>query len=183
MQIRVTPELSRILGYARDESMRTGHYGIGIDHLLLGVLRHGDNDACSSLRALGIDLKELRAFIDSQVFRPEGVPYYDMEKVLLTRKAHNTISMAVYEALRFGQDVTGTAHLLLAVSRTQDFSASAYMEERGVTYEALKSYMFSKGMLSAEDSIMPDAEDIANALEAEIRSAMATSVISSDYVS
>ena len=183
MEIRVTPELSRILGYARDESMRTGHYGIGIDHLLLGVLRHGDNDALSSLGALGIDAGELRAFIDSQVFRPDGVPYYDKERVLLTRKAHNILSLAVYEALRFGQDMAGTAHLMLAISRTQDFSAASWLEERGVTYEALKSYMFSKGMLSAEDSIMPDAEDIANALEAEIRAALATTGITPDYLS
>lgn len=184
MHQRLTPELSAILGYSRDEAMRTGHYGVAIDHLLLAILRHADNDATSTLKGLGADLGELKAHIDSQVFREQGIPFGDESRIRLTKRSAAVLNMAVYESLRFRQEVTGASHLLLAISRSQDFSAAGWLEERGITYEALKSYMFAHGMLSPEgDNVMPKAEDIADALEAEIRAALATTGISTDYVS
>ena len=46
MEIKISDELNDIIRYARDEAMRTGSYGIGPDHLFLGILRHGENAAC-----------------------------------------------------------------------------------------------------------------------------------------
>ena len=45
MEIKFSPELLCILNYARDEAMRTGSYGIGPDHLFLGIIRHVENPA------------------------------------------------------------------------------------------------------------------------------------------
>ena len=49
MEIKVSEELNFIIRYAGDEAMRTGYYAIGHDHLFLGIIRHGDNDACRVL--------------------------------------------------------------------------------------------------------------------------------------
>ena len=45
MTIKFSNEMLSILGYARDEAMRTGSYGVGADHIVLGLLRHRDNNA------------------------------------------------------------------------------------------------------------------------------------------
>ena len=50
MEIKVSDELNGIINYSRDEAMRTGSYGIGPDHLFLGIIRHEDNNA---FRAMG----------------------------------------------------------------------------------------------------------------------------------
>ena len=63
MEIRISEELNSIINYAREEAMRTGSYGIGPDHLFLGIIRHGDNPACTVLRSLGADLESMKAFI------------------------------------------------------------------------------------------------------------------------
>ena len=75
MEMHVSDELNRILNYAREEAMRTGAYEIGTDHLLLGLLRAGDNSACSALTALGIDLADFKLFVESQIFKRQSVPY------------------------------------------------------------------------------------------------------------
>ena len=49
MEIKISDELNTIIGYAREEALRTGSYGIGPDHLFLGIIRHADNDACRTL--------------------------------------------------------------------------------------------------------------------------------------
>ena len=40
MKIKFSQELLTILGYARDEAMRTGCYGIGADHIVLGCTHY-----------------------------------------------------------------------------------------------------------------------------------------------
>ena len=45
MEMKISDELNLIVRYAREEAMRTGSYGIGTDHLVLGILRHADNNA------------------------------------------------------------------------------------------------------------------------------------------
>ena len=49
MKMRIAEELNDIVKYAREEAMRTGSYGIGVDHLMLGLLRHAENNACRAL--------------------------------------------------------------------------------------------------------------------------------------
>ena len=43
MQLQVSDELNLVIKYAREEAMRTGSYGIGPDHLFLGLIRQEEN--------------------------------------------------------------------------------------------------------------------------------------------
>ena len=72
MEIKISEELNAIINYARQEAMRTGSYGIGPDHLFLGMLRHEDNTACQVLSQLDTDLQEFKRFIDSKIFCVHG---------------------------------------------------------------------------------------------------------------
>jgi ATP-dependent Clp protease ATP-binding subunit ClpA len=56
---------------AQMEARRLGHHYLGPEHLLLGILVHGDNLAARVLRANGLDLETVRAGIDRLV--AEGV--------------------------------------------------------------------------------------------------------------
>ena len=47
MEIKISDELNNIIRYAREEAMRTGSYGIGPDHLFLGMMRQADTNTCS----------------------------------------------------------------------------------------------------------------------------------------
>ena len=60
MEIKISDQLNGIIKYAREEAMRTGSYGIGPDHLFLGLIRHEDNTAFRALRDLGLDPEELK---------------------------------------------------------------------------------------------------------------------------
>ena len=66
MQIQISDQLNGIIKYAREEAMRTGSYGIGPDHLFLGIIRHEDNNAFQVLQGLGVEPAELKTFIDGR---------------------------------------------------------------------------------------------------------------------
>ena len=78
MEIKISRELNVIMNFARDEAMRTGSYGISPDHLFLGIIRHGDNGAADTLRALGVDLDEFKKFIDERIRTDKYIPFSEL---------------------------------------------------------------------------------------------------------
>lgn len=150
MEIRISGELNDIIRYARDEAMRTGSYGIGPDHLLLGVLRHGDNAAFRTVTGLGIDADNFKRFIDSHIFTNEPIPFAESDKISFTRYAQNVLSITVLEASKQGVDEANSLHLLLALCRTTENYGQAYLRQHGVDYGRLLSYMHDEGMLGKD---------------------------------
>ena len=155
MEIRISGELNDIIRYARDEAMRTGSYGIGPDHLFLGVLRHGDNAAFRTVTGLGIDADNFKRFIDSHIFTNEPIPYAESDKISFTRYAQNVLSITVLEASKQGVTEANSLHLLLALCRTTENYGQAYLRQHGVDYGRLLSYMRDEGMLGKG----PEQED------------------------
>lgn len=155
MEIRISDELNDIIRYARDEAMRTGSYGIGPDHLFLGVFRHGDNAAFRTVTGLGIDADNFKRFIDSHIFTNEPIPYAESDKISFTRYAQNVLSITVLEASKQGVTEANSLHLLLALCRTTENYGQAYLRQHGVDYGRLLSYMRDEGMLGKD----PEQED------------------------
>lgn len=152
MEIRISGELNDIIRYAKDEAMRTGSYGIGPDHLFLGVLRHGDNAAFRTVTGLGIDADNFKRFIDSHIFTNEPIPFAESDKISFTRYAQNVLSITVLEASKQGVDEANSLHLLLALCRTTENYGQAYLRQHGVDYGRLLSYMRDEGMLENDSS-------------------------------
>ena len=155
MEIRISGELNDIIRYAKDEAMRTGSYGIGPDHLFLGVLRHGDNAAFRTVTGLGIDADNFKRFIDSHIFTNEPIPYAESDKISFTRYAQNVLSITILEASKQGVTEANSLHLLLALCRTTENYGQAYLRQHGVDYGRLLSYMRDEGMLGKD----PEQED------------------------
>jgi ATP-dependent Clp protease ATP-binding subunit ClpC len=58
--IPFTPQAKKVLEYAMYESNALGHYYIGTEHLLLGLIREDDGVAAQVLVELGADLNRVR---------------------------------------------------------------------------------------------------------------------------
>ncbi len=147
MDIRISEALNGIIAYARDEAMRTGSYGIGSDHLLLGIIRHNENEAAMALKALEVDLQQLKSFIDSRVFTNEHIPYSELENITFSRAAQNVLSLTVLEAGRLRSHEAGAIHLLLALCRTSGSYGQSFLRSVGVDYGRILSWMGENGML------------------------------------
>ncbi len=155
MEMRISDELNLIVRYAREEAMRTGSYGIGIDHLTLGILRHADNDACRTLRGLGADPEEMKQFIDMHIFRQGSIPYSDADQVVLSRSAQSLLNLTILEATRLRHTETDGSHLLLAVCRTEGNYTQAFLKNRGINYTAVLAYMQEQQMFDGKEDTRP----------------------------
>ena len=161
MEIKVSDELNGIITYAREEALRTGSYGIGPDHLFLGILRHEENNACNALKALEVDTAQLKKFIDSRVFTNEQIPYSELEHIQFSRGAQNVLSLTIMEATRVRSAEASSQHLLLALCRTTGSYGQAFLRSIGVDYGRILSWMEKDGMLgaAAPGNDQPDGED------------------------
>ena len=150
MEISISDELNSIVNYAREEAMRTGSYGIAPDHLFLGILRHRENSAADTLKGLGIDVEEMKQFIDSHIFTNEHIPYSEIENVRFSRGAQNVLSFTILEATKVNCRQADTPHLLLALCRAGGSYGSTYLRDLGVDYGTIFRYMDRNSMFEKE---------------------------------
>ncbi len=159
MDIKVSDELNGIITYAREEALRTGSYGIGPDHLFLGIIRHCHNLAYSTLQGLDTDMGQFKAFIDSKIFTNEKIPYSELENITFSRGAQNVLSLTIVEASRLRSREAGSQHLLLALCRTTGSYGQAFLRSIGIDYGRVMTYMEKNGMFNDKMSDPPKSDD------------------------
>lgn len=153
MRLCCSEELTRILSYAREEALRTGHRAMGADHVVLGILRHAGNKACILLKALNIDTSEFKLELDRLLFRDTPLQYHD--SVVPHISTERMVSLAGYEALRCGTDCVSAIHLLLAAARDSSCFTSCLLYSKGVDYDILRFEAESRDLLRPESREMP----------------------------
>ena len=127
--------------------MRTGSYGIAPDHLILGLLRHKENSAVDTLQGLGIDVEEMKQFIDSHIFTNEHIPYSEIDNINFSRGVQNVLSFTILEATKLRNRQAGVEHLLLALCRAGDSFGITYLRDLGVDYGMVYRYMEKNSMI------------------------------------
>ena len=159
MEISISDELNSIINYSREEAMRTGSYGIAPDHLFLGIIRHRENSAADSLIGTGVDIEEMKQFIDSHIFTNEHVPYSEIENVTFSRGAQNVLSFTLLEATRLNSRQASSQHLILALCRAGGSYGSTYLRDNGVDYGRLYRWLESNSMLDKGEKREDMAEE------------------------
>ncbi len=129
--MKISEEFDAIVGFAREEAMRTGSYSIGADHLFLGLLRHSSNAAVQSLEAAGIDLQQCKQSLDALLFHEHSIPFSMEDEVRLGRDAQSTVNLAIAEAMAEGAPEAGAMHLLRAICKQDGCHSGIYLKNKG----------------------------------------------------
>lgn len=184
MNIKLSDDFKAILAGARDEAMRTGHYGIGADHLMLAMLRRQDCEACRFLSGQGLDTGELKRMIDEATFMEKPVPYNNADMVKMKRSAEGAVSLAAYEALSAGDSQVKSTHLLLALSRAEDSVSRTWLAGHGLGSTAMREALKSEGLLGRSQS-RPEVkmEDVISALGEQLNNLMSAYRDKTGYMS
>jgi ATP-dependent Clp protease ATP-binding subunit ClpC len=140
MEAKFSPRVKDVISYSREEAIRLGHDYIGVEHLLLGLIREGDGKAIKTLKALDVDTIRLKKVIEDTV---KGTATSSLTSNLvnipLTKQAEKVLKITYLEAKIFKTDIIGTEHLLLSVLRDEDNIASQILVQFAVTYDVFKT--------------------------------------------
>ena len=141
MQLHLSDELNDILTYAKEEAVRLGSYTITTDHLILGILRHGENSAAATLHKTGVNLFEFKKSIEEKIKKDEIIPIENADRIILSKASENALKIMHLEARALRKHhQSDAAHLLLAILRGQESScAIELLKEKEITYSTVKN--------------------------------------------
>lgn len=138
MEAKFSQRVKDVLNYSREEALRLNNDYIGVEHLILGVLRDGEGLAIQILNYLGVDLVEYRNTIEHSINPSSAKEIRKMENLPLVKQAERVLKLTYLEAKLFNSDLIGTEHLLLAILKDDDNIATHTFSQYGVDYENVK---------------------------------------------
>lgn len=138
MEYRLSDKLNTILSLSKEEAERLMHAEVTANHLLLGMLRDGQNKAVSLLSDMGVDLSELRMRLESdnipQDAAPDKIP---IEKIALSVAVTRLLKISMLEARLQKKEEVEAEHLLLAIARDRSSSTANILSQYNVDYRSL----------------------------------------------
>ncbi|MBL7138904.1 MAG: ATP-dependent Clp protease ATP-binding subunit [Bacteroidales bacterium] len=144
MEAKFSQRVKDVLIFSREEAHRLGNNYIGLEHLLLGIIREGEGLAVRILRNLGMDLMEIRKRIENSVAN-HTEKTISGDHLPLIKQAERALKITYLEAKIFNSELIGTEHLLLAILKDENNLVTKTFNGYGVNYgtvsEELKSIL------------------------------------------
>lgn len=148
-----TVELRAVINLAIKEARKLNHRYIGTEHLILGLLAHGESIPAQVLSDQGLNLDQLREktlALLSPSMDPshdlthsrhgdfEWVHQQELAKAFRSPTFWHTLILAVDSANRLGAGEVEPPHLLLALLRDPASGLAELLAEKGVTVDWLR---------------------------------------------
>jgi ATP-dependent Clp protease ATP-binding subunit ClpC len=137
MDAKFSPRVKDVIAYSREEALRLGHNYIGVEHLLLGIIREGEGTAVRILEGLNCDMQKLRKVVESTI-RPTGGKSVGAGNIPLVKQAEKILKITYLEAKIFKSSTIGTEHLLLSILKDEDNVATKSLNAFNIDYDVAK---------------------------------------------
>ena len=156
MEAKFSQRVKDVLTYSREEAMRLGNDYIGLEHLLLGILREGEGLAVQIMLYFGLDLQMIRKVIEKSIANPEK-KNTKLDNLPLVKQAERALKITYLEAKMFKSELIGTEHLLLSILKDEDNLVSRTFKKYGVEYNMVKDELRT---IISRDHSSPSVEPV-----------------------
>ena len=150
---RFNDRAKRVLALAQDEAIRFNHNYMGVEHLLLGLIREGEGVAAKALDALGVELSKARTAVQFIIGRGDATT--SPSEITLTPRLKKVIELAIDESRKLGHSHVGTEHLLLGVVREGGSVATGVLESLGLSLENVREKVIATIGQTRSDQMRP----------------------------
>lgn len=161
MEAKFSPRVKDVISYSREEALRLGHDYIGVEHLLLGLIREGEGIALKIIKSKGIDTKELRNQLESEL--PNGLDKsINSGNLPLLKQAEKVLKITYLEAKLYKSNMIGTEHLLLSILKEEENIATKTLLNHKINYEYVKEeleLMMEQGFKETPKAELPGTPD------------------------
>jgi ATP-dependent Clp protease ATP-binding subunit ClpC len=138
MDNNFSAQVKEIISFSREEALRLGNDFIGTEHLLLGMIREGENTAIKILKSFNVDLYELRKEIEMAVKDKTGKNVANINSLPLTKQAEKVIRVTVLEAKALKSNTVETEHLMLSILKNKENIATQILNQFDVDYDLFR---------------------------------------------
>jgi len=146
MEYRLSDKLNTILSLSKEEAERLMHSEVTANHILLGMLRDGQNKAVQLLSEMGVDLSELRMRLEAVQMPQDNVTdKVPIEKIALSVAVTRLLKISMLEARLQKKEEVEAEHLLLAIARDRASSTANILSMYNVNYRSLLAQLNGTG--------------------------------------
>jgi len=156
MDNNFSAQVKEIISFSREEALRLGNDFIGTEHLLLGLIREGDNTAIRILKSFNVDLYELRKEVELAVKDKTGKNIANINSLPLTKQAEKVIRVTVLEAKALKSPTVETEHLMLSILKNKENIATQILNQFDVDYDLFRNEL---GVVKSNDTRSEYAEE------------------------
>jgi len=142
MDTKFSNRMKDVMSYSREEAVRLGNNYIGLEHLLLGILREGEGKAVQILRFFGVNLKKLKQEIEFSL-RNNDTEQVKMENIPVVKQAEKALKITYLEAKVLHSKLIDTEHLMLAILKDENNLVTHKLTMAGVDYQSFKDELKS----------------------------------------
>lgn len=138
MEAKFSPRVKDVISFSREEALRLGHDYIGVEHLLLGIIREGEGTAVRIMKSMNVNLMELRKMVESAVKSNHNPPRTGAN-IPLVKQAEKALKVTYLEAKIFKSTTIGTEHLLLSILKDEENVATRALMKFNINYDTVKN--------------------------------------------
>ncbi len=137
---RFSPQVKQVIRRSRDVAIKLGHDYIGIEHLLLGIMKEADSLAVRVLDSLDVNIEELKDTIEESIQRvPSSAKSSEnVGNMPLNKQAEKILKVTFLEAKMLKSEEIASEHLMLSILKHKDNMASRILNQFDVDYEGYK---------------------------------------------
>ncbi|MGF7139250.1 ATP-dependent Clp protease ATP-binding subunit [Roseimarinus sediminis] len=139
MDSKFSPKIKDVLSYSREEAIRMGNDYIGLEHILLGILRDGEGVAIDLLNTMGVDLFDLKKEIEKEIKEDKALE--PGASIQLLKAAEKSLKLVYLEARSMGGSTINTGHLLLTLLKDESSLIASVLNDFNVSYYMVKSQL------------------------------------------
>jgi ATP-dependent Clp protease ATP-binding subunit ClpC len=162
MEARFSPRVKDVISYSREEALRLGHDYMGVEHLMLGIIREGEGMAIKILKNLGVDVQELRRQIEASIKVSTGKSL-NLNQIPFVKQAEKVLKVTYLEAKVFKSNLIGTEHLLLAILKDDENVVTKTLEKFNIDHisvrDELRNAQHDEPRAKAPNNPLDDDQD------------------------
>ena len=155
MEAKFSPRVKDVITFSKEEALRLGNDFIGVEHLLLGIIREGEGKAIQILKEFKLDLKSIRLELEAGLTKSVKTFSQPMANIPLVKQTEKVLKFMYLEARNLKSPTIGTQHLLLSILKDDNNIACRTLNKYGVIYDNAKDEL--ENMLEEENK-SPRAE-------------------------
>ncbi len=142
MEAKFSQHAYDVLSFSREEATRFGSDYVGVEHLLLGIIRSESGMAITIINLADIDVKMVKKHIESAIKKySENSNLEDPTNVPMNKQVEKVLKLSYLISRKFNKDVIGTEHILLSILRDKNNLATQILNRFSFDYQVAESYI------------------------------------------
>lgn len=113
---KLSPKVKQSLELAAEEARNSGSSAIGLEHIVLGILKEGKNKAVSVLNRLGVNIEDIINEVENiSSIQPISKAISERREMPMNKEVENIMRLSLLHAKELKDNFVGTEHIMLTI--------------------------------------------------------------------